>query len=371
MKIISIVGARPQFIKLGPLSKSLRKRHKEIIVHTGQHYDLEMSDNFFKELNLPQPDYNLGIGSGPHGEQTGRMLEKLEEVLVFEKPDLVIVYGDTNSTLAGALASIKLNIPVAHIEAGLRSFKKSMPEEINRLLVDHVSNWLFCPTTTAVNNLKKEGITKGVHLVGDVMYDSLKHNLAIAQKNSRILERLNLKSQAYYLVTIHRAENTDSKENLQKLVAILGSLKKKTVFPVHPRTKKSLSSYGLWNKLNSKGNIILTSPASYLDMLVLEKNADCILTDSGGVQKEAMFLETFCLTLRDETEWIETVQSGWNKVVGLNQNRIIRALSGLSKIKPIIAKCQPLYKTGVSRKICQIISGKSLGSSHFRHCESR
>jgi UDP-N-acetylglucosamine 2-epimerase len=355
MKIISIVGARPQFIKLAPLSKELRKKHKEIIVHTGQHYDLEMSKNFFKELSLPEPDYNLGVGSGWHGEQTGRMLKKIEEVLIFERPDLVIVYGDTNSTLAGGLASAKLDIPVAHIEAGLRSFKKSMPEEINRLLVDHLSAHLFCPTKTAVDNLKNEGIKRGIHLVGDVMYDSLRENLKIAQKRSKILHELNLKTKDYFLVTIHRAENTNIEENLQKLVSILVALSKRVVFPVHPRTRKYLAQFGLWEKLSSQKNIILTSPVSYFDMLVLEKSAFCILTDSGGVQKEAMFLETFCLTLRDETEWIETVKSGWNEIVGLNQKRIKKALLGLKKAKPVPAGSQPLYKKGVSRRICQII----------------
>ena len=368
MKIISIVGARPQFVKLGPLSRSLRKTHKEVIVHTGQHYDLEMSDNFFKELSLPEPDYNLGIGSGSHGKQTGRMMEKIEEVLLFEKPDLTVVYGDTNSTLAGAIASAKLGIPVAHIEAGLRSFKRSMPEEINRLLVDHVSDYLFCPTRTAVNNLKREGITVGVHLVGDVMYDSLKNSLTTAQKKSKILGQLNLERKKYFLATIHRAENTDNKRNLEKLVNIFGSLGKRIVFPVHPRTRKSLSDSGLWDKLSSKGNMILTGPASYLDMLILEKNATCILTDSGGVQKEAMFLETFCLTLRDETEWIETVESGWNRVVGLDKKRIHQALSELTERKPITVKSQPLYKIGVSKRICQIISGRFPRSSCFRRC---
>lgn len=367
MKIISVVGARPQFIKLGPLSKSLRKRHKEIIVHTGQHYDLEMSGSFFRELKLPKPDYNLGVGSGEHGEQTGKMLKKIEEVLIFEKPDLVIVYGDTNSTLAGGLASAKLTIPVAHIEAGLRSFRKNMPEEVNRLLVDHISDFLFCPTQTAVNNLKNEGIKKGIYLVGDVMYDSLKHNFKIAQKKSRILQKLNVKKKDYFLVTIHRAENTDVKENLEELVSILNFLPKKTIFPIHPRTKKCLEQFNLLEKVSSEKNIILISPVSYFDMLVLEKNAYCILTDSGGVQKEAMFLESFCLTLRDETEWIETVESGWNKVVGLNAGKINQVLSKMNKLKPVAIKSQPLYREGVSKRICQIISRRPRGIYHFGH----
>lgn len=356
MRIVSVVGARPQFIKLAPLSKELRKRHKEIIVHTGQHYDLEMSRNFFGELKLPDPDYNLGVGSAEHGEQTGKMLKRIEEVLIFEKPDLVIVYGDTNSTLAGALASVKLGIPVAHVEAGLRSFKKSMPEEINRLLVDHISNYLFCPTETSVTNLENEGIEKGVHLVGDVMYDSLRSNLKTAQRKSKILEKLNLKKNDYFLATIHRAENTDKRENLEKLVLILSSLPRKVVFPVHPRAKRKFIEYGFWNRLISGEKLLLTGPAGYLDMLVLEKNAFLILTDSGGVQKEAMYLKTPCLTLRDETEWLETTESGWNEVVGLNKRRIHQALSKLRETKPIVVKPHPLHREGVSKRICQIIS---------------
>ncbi len=369
MKIISVVGARPQFIKLAPLLEESRKRHKQIIVHTGQHYDLEMSKNFFEELRLPEPDYNLGVGSAGHGEQTGKMLKKMEEVLVFEKPDLVIVYGDTNSTLAGALASAKLGIPVAHVEAGLRSFNRNMPEEINRLLVDHLSSYLFCPTQTAVTNLKEEGIEKGVYLVGDVMYDALRSNLKVAQKSSRILRKLNLKTKAYLLVTIHRAQNTDRKENLGKLVSILSCLPKRAVFPVHPRAKKKLVEFGFWNRLIHQERLSLIGPVGYLDMLVLEKNAFLILTDSGGVQKEAMFLETPCLTLRDETEWGETVESGWNKVVGLNKDKINQVLSGLDKFKPITIESQPLYREGVSRRVCQIISRRPRGISHFRHCE--
>jgi UDP-N-acetylglucosamine 2-epimerase len=245
MKILSIVGARPQFIKLSSLSKELRKKHQEIILHTGQHYDDELSKIFFSQLSIPEPDYNLGIGSAEHGEQTGRMLKGIEEVLFFERPDLVIVYGDTNSTLAGALAAVKQRIPVAHVEAGLRSFKKSMPEEINRVLTDHISSLLFCPTKTSVKNLKKEGIIEGVYLVGDVMYDSLRQHIKRAEKISGIMKKLNLSKKDFYLITIHRAENTDIKENLNKIVEILSQLDKKTVFPIHPRTKKCLSEFNL------------------------------------------------------------------------------------------------------------------------------
>jgi UDP-N-acetylglucosamine 2-epimerase len=323
MKIISVVGARPQFIKLSSLSKELRKKHTEIILHTGQHYDDELSSIFFSQLSIPKPDYNLGIGSAEHGEQTGRMLLGIEEVLLFEKPDMVVVYGDTNSTLAGALAAAKHKIPIAHVEAGLRNFIKTMPEEINRVLTDQVSSLLFCPTPTAVSNLKKEGITRGVHLVGDVMFDSFKKNLTLAEKKSDILRKFNLSKRKFYLLTLHRAENTDSKDNLSKLVKILVGLDSKVVFPIHPRTRKKLSGFGLWDRLLSADNVLSTEPVSYLDMLVLEKNARYVLTDSGGVQKEAFFLKTPCLTLRKETEWGETLKGGFNRLVGLDVSKIV------------------------------------------------
>lgn len=332
MKIVSVVGARPQFIKLSPLSKELRKKHREIIVHTGQHYDYELSRVFFSELSIPRPDYNLGIGSAEHGAQTGRMLAGIEEVLLFEKPDLAIVYGDTNSTLAGALAAAKHRIPVAHVEAGLRSFVKSMPEEINRVLTDHVSSLLFCPTPTSVKNLKREGITKGVHLVGDVMYDSLKGNLAVAEKKSKIMKRLSLKKREFYLVTVHRAENTDDKGNLKRITRIVTNLDKKVVFPIHPRTRNRLSEFKLLDGLLGRDDLLMVDPVSYLDMLVLEKNAWCVLTDSGGVQKEAFFLKTPCLTLREETEWVETVESGLNAIVGLKLDDVLRNLG--KKVPP-------------------------------------
>jgi len=331
MKIISVVGARPQFIKLASLSKELRKKHKEIILHTGQHYDDELSQIFFSELSIPEPNYNLGIGSAEHGEQTGKMLKSIEEVLLFEKPDMVIVYGDTNSTLAGALASAKRNVPVAHVEAGLRSFRKSMPEEVNRVLTDHVSSLLFCPTRTAVNNLRKEGIIKGIHLVGDVMYDSLMDHLKLAEKKSKIMKKLNLQKGGFYLVTVHRAENTDFKENLKKITEIVTNLDKMVVFPIHPRTRKRLSEFNFLDKLLSKHDLVLIDPVSYLDMLVLEKNARYVLTDSGGVQKEAFFLRTPCLTLREETEWLETLKSNWNNLVGLSSKKVLRVLERSQK----------------------------------------
>lgn len=355
MKIISVVGARPQFIKLASLSKELRKKHREIILHTGQHYDDELSQVFFFELSIPKPDYNLGIGSAEHGEQTGKMLKSIEEVLLFEKPDLVIVYGDTNSTLAGALAAVKLNIPVAHVEAGLRSFKKSMPEEINRVLTDHVSSLLFCPTPTSVKNLKREGITKGVHLVGDVMYDSLKDHLKVAEKKSKIMTKLNLQKKEFYLITVHRAENTDVEENLEKMTQIVTSLDKKVVFPIHPRTRKRLSKFDLRDRLISKPDLILIDPVSYLDMLILEKNARYVLTDSGGVQKEAFFLKTPCLTLREETEWVETLVNYWNLVVGLRVDDILQRIKKLENLIYKPQKKSELKSKGASKRISRII----------------
>jgi len=329
MKILTVVGARPQFIKLAPLSKILRENGiNEIIVHTGQHYDENMNDLFFKELEIPKPDYNLGIGSGNHGEQTGRMLIEIEKIILKENPDLVIVYGDTNSTLAGALTASKLHIKLAHVEAGLRSFNKIMPEEINRVLTDHVSDILFCPTQTAVENLKNEGITKGVYLVGDVMFDALMHFSKISEIKSNILESLNIKPKEYYLATIHRAENTDDYERLKNILTAFSKMDEIVVFPIHPRTKKMINYHRL-DDLIRKDNIKVIDPVGYLDMLKLEKNAKAILTDSGGVQKEAFWLKVPCITLRDETEWIETVNLGWNRLVCSNVEKILEAVRDL------------------------------------------
>lgn len=363
MKILSVVGARPQFIKLSALSQELRKKHQEIILHTGQHYDEELSKIFFSQLSIPEPDYNLGIGSAEHGEQTGRMLKGIEEVLLFERPDLVIVYGDTNSTLAGALAAVKQRIPVAHVEAGLRSFKKSMPEEINRVLTDHISSLLFCPTKTSVQNLKKEGIIKDVYLVGDVMYDSLRQHIERAEKISGIMKKLNLSKKDFYLITIHRAENTDIEENLNKIVEILSQLDKKTVFPIHPRTKKCLSEFNLLDKLESKNHLLLIDPVSYLDMLVLEKNAKCILTDSGGVQKEAFFLKTPCLTLRQETEWVETLKSGTNQLVGLEIDEVIKKIKREDYLTRKVQKRTTLISKRANTRIAKSIADFELKRS--------
>jgi UDP-N-acetylglucosamine 2-epimerase len=311
MKIASVVGARPQFIKLAPLSHRLRKRHREVIIHTGQHYHDDLSEIFFRELKIPKPDYNLEVGSAEQGRQTGEMLIKLEEVLQFERPDWVLVYGDTNSTLAGALAASKLHIPLAHIEAGMRSYNNSMPEETNRKVADHLSQLLFCTGQNPVSNLKKEGIIKGVYLVGDLMFEALAENFKIALRKSRILKKLGLSAQNYYLITIHRAENTDSKERLTELSKLLQKLDKKTIFPLHPRTRKYLRQYGLWSKLEGMKNLKLLEPVGYLEMLILEKNAKMVLTDSGGVQREAYFFGTPCVVLRGETEWTEMLSKNF------------------------------------------------------------
>lgn len=327
MKILSVVGARPQFVKVTIISRAIEKHNtnshshiEEVLVHTGQHYDYQMSQLFFQQLKLRSPDYNLEVGSDTQAKQTARMLEGIEEVLFKEKPDLVLVYGDTNSTLAGALAASKLNIPVGHIEAGVREFKKSMPEEQNRVLTDHISSFLFCPTRTAVENLKREGIEEGVYLVGDVMYDALLASLPLAEGYSKILQELDLKPSQYYLATIHRAENTDERENLFNLLTALNKLDLPVIFPIHPRTKKAVAQYDLKDLLI---NLKVIEPVGYLDMLILEKNACAILTDSGGVQKEAYWLGVPCVTLREETGWVETLEGGWNVLAGRDVEKIV------------------------------------------------
>ncbi len=318
-----IVGARPNFVKIAPLFWEFKKHPgiKPVLVHTGQHYDYGMSQVFFNDLGVPSPDHNLGIGSDNHGAQTGQMLAKLEDLMIHKNPDAVVVVGDVNSTLAGALAAAKLNIPVAHIEAGLRSYDKTMPEEINRIAADHVSDFLFCPTKIAVKNLKKEGITKGVYNVGDIMLDVLKQkgkNLA-----SKTLGKLKIKPKDYLLLTIHRAVNTDSEKNLKNIIGAILAIKENIIFPVHPRTKEKLESFGLVKSILGKTNIRIIPPAGYLEMLSLEYNAKKILTDSGGVQKEAFWLGIPCITLREETEWVETVAAGANILVGVDGEKII------------------------------------------------
>lgn len=317
MKIASIVGARPQFIKAAVVSRVLWARGvEELFIHTGQHYDRDMSQVFFDELDVPAPDCNLGVGSGLHGEQTGRMLQALEPVLARHRPDWVLVYGDTNSTLAGALAAVKLHLPVAHVEAGLRSFDRRMPEEINRVLTDQVSEILFAPTDAAVENLRREGIaTRKIHRVGDVMYDAARYYGGKAEHQSRVLRQLDLETKRYLLATVHRAENTDHPGRLEAIFAALIRLGQEmpVVVPLHPRTRKALSQIGLLEDVAL--SICLIEPVGYLDMVMLEKNARLIVTDSGGVQKEAFFYQVPCLTLREQTEWVELVAAGWNSVV--------------------------------------------------------
>ena len=325
MKIVSIVGARPQFIKAAPVSRALRPLTDEVLIHTGQHYDSQMSAVFFDELEMPEPDYNLGVGSGPHGWQTGQMLIRTEETLLAERPDWVLVYGDTNSTLAGALAATKLHIPVAHVEAGLRSFNRRMPEEHNRVVADHVADLLLCPTQTALDNLAREGITHGVHLVGDVMFDAVLHNATLAEQRSTILARLGLQPGAYTLVTIHRPGNTDDPLRLQSILDALAEIPGPVVFPVHPRTRQRLAEFDLSLPPSGAGVLMPIDPVGYLDILMIEKNARLILTDSGGIQKEAYFFAVPCLTLREETEWVETVQAGWNRLVGADRAAIVQS----------------------------------------------
>jgi UDP-GlcNAc3NAcA epimerase len=326
MKFVSIVGARPEFIQATPVSRVLRQRHTEILVHTGQHYDYKMSQTFFDELGTPAPDYNLEVGSGQHGKQTADILIGIEQVLLQEQPDWVIVRGDTNSTVAGALAASKLHIPLAHIEAGERSFDKRMPEEINRLVADRISDLHFCVSRTALKHLSDEGITRTAHHVGDVMLDAMLYNQTIAARNSTALQTLGLSEGAYVLVTVHRAANTDDPARLRGIVQALNAAGEPVVFPVHPRTRKKIEDLGVVFAPNVKA----IEPVGYFDMITLEANARLIATDSGGVQREAYFLGKPCITLRDETEWTETVDVGWNTLVGTEPNQILQAWRNFS-----------------------------------------
>jgi UDP-GlcNAc3NAcA epimerase len=330
VKVAAIVGARPEFVQLEPVSRALRLQHEKIIIHTGQHYDYRMSAQFFDELAIPAPDYNLEAASGTHGAQTARMLEAIEQVLMKEHPEWVIVFGDTNSTLAGALAAAKLQIPIVHIEAGLRSFNWSMPEEINRVVADHLSSRLFCPTETAQRHLSHEGITQGVELVGDVMYDILLYlQPRLASQAPMLLSALDVAPHAYFLVTIHRPLNTDNPVAMRNIAYALNKLEMPILFPIHPRTRKCLEGYDItWGK-----HIRFIDPVGYISMLALEQGAYRVLTDSGGVQKEAFLLGVPCVTLREETEWIETVESGWNVLVGSRWQAIIEAVQ-LPKPEP-------------------------------------
>lgn len=320
--MLTVVGARPQFIKAAPVSRVLRTRHDEFLLHTGQHYDVEMSAVFFKQLHIPEPDRNLDVGSGDHGAQTGAMLAGIEAVAKDYRPDWVLVYGDTNSTLAGALAAAKLHFRVAHVEAGLRSYDRRMPEELNRVVADHLSNLLLCPNQTAVANLAREGIRETVEVTGDVMYDVFLQNVEVARRESRIVAELGLERGGYHVLTVHRPENTDDPAHLRGILAGVASSEKKTVFPTHPRTRPALAASGL----EVPPNLLLIDPVGYLEMLALEDSAELILTDSGGVQKEAYFAGRPCITLRETTEWPETVEAGWNTLTGADAEAIRSAL---------------------------------------------
>lgn len=360
MKLVTIIGTRPQFIKAAPFSEIFRKENVEILVHTGQHYDVNMSNVFFNELGIPEPDYNLGVGSGRHGKQIGRMIEGIEEIIIKEKPEGVLVYGDTNSTLAGALAASKLHIPVFHIEAGLRSYNKLMPEEQNRILTDHISKLLLCPTQTAVDNLKKEGITSGVLNTGDIMYDTVLRNVDISKKkytdgawfaefikeNGEVPQ---LKEKEYYLATVHRAENTDIIEKLIKIFTAFENFDKPVLLPLHPRTKKLIEELDI-----TVQNVIIIKPVGYLLMLYLTSNAYMVVTDSGGLQKEAYFLKTPCTTLRDQTEWVETLQNKWNVLSPIDIDIILRTVT---RKLTCFQYLQPqLFGNGhAAERICQAI----------------
>ncbi|MBX3423885.1 MAG: UDP-N-acetylglucosamine 2-epimerase (non-hydrolyzing) [Pirellulaceae bacterium] len=330
MLVATIIGARPQFIKAAVVSRAIAVysgQHpsalREVIIHTGQHFDANMSDVFFDELDIPRPDHHLGIGGGSHGQNTGRMIEALEAILIQQRPNWVLIYGDTDSTLAGALAAVKLHIPVAHVEAGLRSFNRRMPEEINRVLADHASDLLLTPTDTATRNLVGEGLSGDKVLqVGDVMYDAALYYGQRAQKTSRIIGQLELQEHRFILATIHRAENTDDRNHLGEILSGLSTSTLPVVLPIHPRTRKRLTDFGI----ALPENIKLIDPVGYLDMVRLECSAALIVTDSGGVQKEAFFHRVPCVTVRNETEWVETVASGWNRLTGANGQRIAKAL---------------------------------------------
>ena len=327
MKLITIVGARPQFIKAAPLSAELRKHHTELLVHTGQHYDNNMSGVFFRELNIPTPDRHLGVGSGSHGTQTAAMLVQIESILEEVQPDVVIIYGDTNSTVAGALAAAKLHIPVAHVEAGLRSFDRRMPEEINRVVADHLSNWLFAPSQVSVRQLAAEGLTRGVHDVGDIMADSVRIFAPLAQQQSQVLKRLGIEPGRYLAATIHRAANTDDGGRLASILSGLSNALLPVILPLHPRTRAAMQRHGLADQLEKKSQVIIIEPLGYLDMLQLQQHAAAIVTDSGGIQKEAYYLGVPCITLRDETEWVETIATGWNRLVGTDPSLIASAIA--------------------------------------------
>lgn len=366
MRIITIIGARPQFVKAAMVSRAIIGHNQagngenieELLLHTGQHYDENMSRIFFTGMDIPEPTWQLHCGNASHGAMTGHMLIEIERILIEAKPDYVLVYGDTNSTLAGALAASKLHIPVVHVEAGLRSFNREMPEETNRVLTDHIASLLCCPTYAAMRHLRDEGICRGVYHVGDVMYDAALLFGQLADQSSHILETLRLTSKAFRLTTVHRAENTDREERIHPIIAALAEMATAecpVVFPLHPRTRHCLEKQGLLPELEKHPYIRLTEPLSFLDMVALEKHAVTILTDSGGVQKEAYFHHTPCVTLREETEWIETVEAGWNQLAGHQTDRILASLAS-----PCVRKEINEYGTGhASEAIIRLVESVS------------
>lgn len=347
MKIFSIVGARPQFIKLAPLSAALAGLHEEFIVHTGQHYDYAMSEQIFIDLGIRKPDIHLGTGIGSQAAQTGEMMVKLETAMIDKKPDIIIVFGDTNSTLAGVMAASKLNIPIIHIEAGLRSYNRSMPEEINRIVADHVSQYLFVPTQTAVDILKKEGLAEATFFTGDIMVDTMKNNIEIALKKSSVISQLKLENKVYNLLTLHRNYNVDNATILEHILNQLGQLGEELIFPVHPRTRKMLSA-----NFNVPANIRMIEPQGYLDFIALEHAAKRIITDSGGIQKEAYILRKPCITLRTETEWVETVEEKWNYLLNPADKEIAAKIAGF--IPP--EKQQDIFGKNVTDRMVSIIN---------------
>lgn len=352
MKVACIVGVRPEFIQVEPVINEL-KEHDVILIHTGQHYDFEMSKIFFDDLKIPDPDYYLNVGSGSPGHQTGEMLKKVEDVLLKEMPNYVLVFGDTNSTLAGALAASKLNICVGHVEAGLRSFYRSMPEEINRVVVDHISDILFAPTNTAVMNLNREGISNFVYNVGDVLYDSLLQKLDFVKNNQIIISELELEPKKYFLLTLHRFENTARIENLKNILSAIGESQKQFIFPIHPRSQKFIKRYSLSSLLGKYDNIRIIRPLGYINFLRLLYGSKKILTDSGGVQKQAFMLGIPCITLREHTEWTETVENGWNVLVGADKDNIKEMIDSFNPQKNRLN----VYGDGLaSKKIVELLS---------------
>ncbi len=352
-KLVTIVGARPQFVKAAVVSREIIHNNynfNEVIIHTGQHFDNNMSEIFFDELSIPKPNYNLEVGGGSHGKNTGRMIEKIEEVLVREKPDCVLVYGDTDSTLAGAIAAVKLHIPIAHVEAGLRSFNNHMPEEINRVLTDRISEILFTPSSNATNNLIKEGIlgTK-IKEVGDIMYDAAKFYTNKIQNTEVLNSEFNLSPKKYHLVTIHRAENVDIKNNLIEIIKGFSKSKKTIIWPIHPRTYARIKEFGI----EIPENVLVIPPQGYLDMILLERNARSIITDSGGVQKEAFFHGVPCVTIRNETEWVELVELGVNKLVNINSDEISQLISDFS---PVFVPSDVYGDGNTAKKILKLIN---------------